>query len=301
MKVRRFLAGLSALTLAGMMTVTAFAEGNTITNEVTLPADADTKVNYLAAPKFTVTIPASVTLGKDNVTDTIKVEGEEAGSAPFLQSGSTVTVKLADAKNGFDGTNLTVKANDTAKATYTLLGKGGTAVGKNGVVAEFDYDPAKTADDYKQQITFTAPGDYKYAGSYTDRLTFSISVSNMEEFRVFDKNSEGIAEGIILTGGQSIITKGASQTLRFDIDTTVDYYNDGTNVYVNGYQESGVEKFYINSKGEFICVNYGTHSKFIPNEGKQFKVSYNADEGKWHIAQVDANASGHRDDDEPDF
>ncbi|SFD29575.1 hypothetical protein [Ruminococcus albus] len=285
MKARRFIAGLSALTIAGVMTMTAFAEENTVTNEDTLPAENSTTVNYLAAPKFTVTIPRSVTLDTADVTDSIKVEGETEGSTPFLQSGSTVTVKLADARNGISGKKLTVKANDVASANYTLVGKNGAA-GKDDVVAEFDYDPTKTAADYTQDITFTAPTGYKYAGTYTDKLTFTISVSNMEDFAIYDKNSEGIADGIILKPGQKIITKGTSRTLRFDIDTTVDYYNDGSEVYINGYQESGIERFYINSKGEFICVNNGVHSKFIPNEGKQFKISYNANDNKWDIEQV---------------
>lgn len=181
--MKKFIAGLSALTLAGLMTVNAFAmavpvpaeNNNTVTQTDSLPAERGTDVTYQVNPEYTVTIPASVTLTDSDVTDTIKVEGKEANTTPRLASGQKVVVTLTAAENGFDGTTLTIKADDIAKANYTVKGKNGAA-GKDDVVAEFEYAPTKTADDYIQTVTFTAPTNVQYAGTYTDKLTFTVAV-----------------------------------------------------------------------------------------------------------------------------
>ncbi len=178
--MKRIISAIAAFTLAGMMSMTAFAQAapavNAVTEEDILPAEAGTDVKFGVDPVYTVTIPAKVTLDTTDVDETIKVEGETEGSIPMLKTGQKVVVTLSDAENGFDGTKLTVKASDTAKATYTVKGKGGEAVGKDGVVAEFDFDPDQTADYYKQKVTFTKPKGVEYAGTYTDQLTFTVAV-----------------------------------------------------------------------------------------------------------------------------
>lgn len=95
------------------------------------------------------------------------------------------------------------------------------------------------------------------------------------------------ADGVILTNvGDRIDTTDTSKELHFDTPTTVDYNNDGQYVQTIDWNWGGVDEFYINDNGEFIYLNQDTHSKFIPNEGKQFKVSYDANNNMWHIAQV---------------
>ncbi|SFD29601.1 hypothetical protein [Ruminococcus albus] len=200
--MKRIISAIAALTLAGMMSITAFASANTnfnyITEEELLPADAGTNVKFSVDPMYTVTIPSKVTLDTADVTKTIKVEGSEEGTIPMLPTGGSVVVSLTDAENGFDGTNLTVKASDTAKATYTVVGKNGVA-GKDDVVAEFAFDPDQNADYYTQDVTFTAPQGVVYAGNYTDLLTFTVAVQSMG-VNVSIIDYDPIAEEMVDTG-----------------------------------------------------------------------------------------------------
>ena len=136
----------------------------------------NTNISYTVGAVYTVTIPSDVTLRDTDYTDYIKAEGATAGSVPVLDEGKKIKVKLTGAKNGFNGTNLTVKQSDSAKATYTLIGKDNTPVAQNGTVAEFTFDPTKGTDYYKQAIIFTAPQGAGYSGTYTDVLPFTVSV-----------------------------------------------------------------------------------------------------------------------------
>ena len=188
MKAKRLISGFSALTLAAAMALSASAVDDD-TNRITPdkngnpnPESAGTEVTYKVDPEYTITIPASVTLTNEDVTDTIKIEGKEAGSMPRLESGQKVIITLSDAANGFDGTTLTVKANEKATANYTVEGKNGKA-GKDAVVAEFEYTPEKTAADFEQKLKFTAPTGVQYAGEYKDQLTFTVKVESPETFK----------------------------------------------------------------------------------------------------------------------
>ena len=106
---------------------------------------------------------------------------------------------------------------------------------------------------------------------------------------IYTKDSEGIADGVILENpNDRIYTIGTSQSLVFGCNVHCDYYNDGDDVFdiSSGREWGDVYSFFINDNNEFICYNDGYTSKFTPDEGKQFKVSYDADNDVWHITQV---------------
>ena len=109
---------------------------------------------------------------------------------------------------------------------------------------------------------------------------------------IYTKDSEGIADGVILKPGESINTAGTSEKLVFDSDTKVDFDDTG-DVFVkdSGGEWVHVNGFKLNENGKFYCTNYGDDSLLIPDDGKTFKVSYDSANDRWHIAQVDSAVS----------
>ena len=104
---------------------------------------------------------------------------------------------------------------------------------------------------------------------------------------VYTKDSEGIADGIILKPGESIDTAGTSGMLVFDSDTSVDYSDDGdVSVRDSGEEWGSVTVFKLDENGKFYCTNFGVNSLFVPGELKSFKVSYDSADNIWHIGQI---------------
>jgi hypothetical protein len=125
-------------------------------------------VTYSVDPTYTVTIPASVTLGEDKPISVSNVN---------LATGKKIVVKLTDAKNKalVSGSEFTVATDDTTPATATYqVKKGTTVLALNDTAYEFAYDG--TTKTGSGTLTFTEPTDAKFAGTYADQLTFTISV-----------------------------------------------------------------------------------------------------------------------------
>ena len=142
--------------VAGMLTatgITAFA------------ADPTTDVTYEVAPVYTVVIPESVTLGDTAVTEQIKIYGATANDNVVIGKTQKVNVALTESANGFK-----VKTADGDEVAYTVNDK--NAVDDLTTVAEC------TAADGKKNttLTFAKTGTAAYAGTYTDTLTFTVSV-----------------------------------------------------------------------------------------------------------------------------
>lgn len=104
----------------------------------------------------------------------------------------------------------------------------------------------------------------------------------------YTKDSEGIADGVILKPGDSIDTSGTSQNLEFDSKTAVDYLGDGSDVFDadSGEEWWEVTGFKLDENGKFYCANCGNDSLLTPGELKSFKVSYDSANDMWHIGQV---------------
>ena len=162
---RRFISAVMALAMVSAIApMSAFATD--INQDTPDPKEGTMNVTYSVDPTYTVTIPASVTLGNDS---TISVKDVN------LATGKKILVKLTGAANTVTGTNFTVKTADETPATATYqVQKSGTALKLGDTAYEFDYDgETKTGSG---TLTFTEPTDAKFAGTYTDQLTFTISV-----------------------------------------------------------------------------------------------------------------------------
>ena len=162
--MKRILAGLSALTIAGVMALTAFAQADNTeigpdTNGSPTPDNAGTTVNYDSDVRFMVTIPKSVTL-----TDS-------TAGTPFEISASDVHLLFQTAiAVSIDGSSeLKVTSDEGAELPYTIM-KGSDSCSPGDKVAVFDNDDSES-------LTFKIdPNAVQYAGEYDGTLTFNISV-----------------------------------------------------------------------------------------------------------------------------
>ena len=125
--------------------------------------DSTVTLEYVAAPTFTVTIPATVALGEDA---TIKAENV------VVAKSKQVEVTLANA-NGFK-----VATPQGAELGYTVK-SGETIVNEGDTVLTVNPDNGKTGET---TLTFTTPETAKFAGEYTGTLTFTIAVKDARPF-----------------------------------------------------------------------------------------------------------------------
>lgn len=115
-------------------------------------------VSYDVDPTYTVTIPASVTLG-----DTVTVSAENV----VVEKGKQVEVKLS-------GDAFKLTSGENAEINYTVT-KDGAAVGVSDTV--LTVNPVDGASG-SATLSFVAPSKLTYAGTYTGTVTFTVSVEN---------------------------------------------------------------------------------------------------------------------------
>ena len=166
---RRFISAVMALSMlsaiAPMSALAADADRITIDQNSTEKKGTMT-ATYDVQAKYTVTIPAGVTLDSTNA-----VSKNIEASDVVLESGQKIKVTLTGASNTAEGSSFSAK-NDKgdSTATYTIS-KGGTAVAVGDVVAEF-------TEDGTQALTFSKAEGATYAGTHTETLTFGIAVES---------------------------------------------------------------------------------------------------------------------------
>ena len=146
--MKKILAIVLAAVMLAACSVTAFAE--------------TTNVSYNVDPSYTVSIPASVTLGDADVT------ADVTASDVILESGKKIKVELTSASNTASGSTFNAKNGDST-VTYTITGDKAIAVGDT--VATFTANGSKT-------LTFSAADKTAatVAGAHTETLTFTVSV-----------------------------------------------------------------------------------------------------------------------------
>ena len=121
-------------------------------------------VEYTAQPAYTVVIPASVTLGDAPVTKQIKIYGADENSEVIISKEQTVKISLTNSANDFNVVN-----NEGDAISYTVNDKNSVA----DLAMLLQCEPAqKTAAD----IVFTKTGEMHYSGTYSDILTFTVSL-----------------------------------------------------------------------------------------------------------------------------
>lgn len=125
--------------------------------------DKSVTVEYVAAPTYTVTIPATVELGQ---TATISAEDV------IVEKGKQVVVKLSG--TGESDNAFKLRTRQGAAVTYTVK-NGGQAVAVGDTV--LTVDPG-TAHSGSTALSFVAPADESilYAGQYFGTVTFTVSV-----------------------------------------------------------------------------------------------------------------------------
>ena len=141
----------------------------TATGITAFAADPTTDVTYEVAPVYTVVIPETVTLTDSGTTETISIYGATENDNVVIGKTQKVNVALTESANGFK-----VKTADGDEVAYTVNDK--NTVDDLTTVAECTAADGKKDTD----ITFTKTGTAAYAGTYTDTLTFTVSVTDAE-------------------------------------------------------------------------------------------------------------------------
>lgn len=121
-------------------------------------------IEFVSAPTYTVTIPATVELG-----ETAEIKAENV----VVEKGKQVEVKLtgtSETDNAFQ-----LKTNEGAELTYTVKnGDADVAIGSTVLTVNPD-----TAASGSTTLTFVAPTSITYAGTYTGTVTFTVSVETV--------------------------------------------------------------------------------------------------------------------------
>ena len=154
--MKKLLALILAVALMATMSNTAFA-ANT--------EGGSTEVSFNVDPTYTITIPATVELEKQEDNGTVTYENDytiEAVAGVRLKKNEYIEVTVAS--------DFIMTTTEGATLDYTIT-KGGNAVATGGVVAEFETD--KNAQSTTIHI---AANDPDYAGVYKDTVTFTVAV-----------------------------------------------------------------------------------------------------------------------------
>jgi hypothetical protein len=175
MKTKRILSGLAALTLAGLMSMTAFADttvspkGGTPFDVDPDPDHADTQVEFSIDPAYTVTIPARVELAEGE-EDVYTGSDEITAQSVFLKPDQSIEVTLTSGS----GFKLANEADSTVKLGYKAEAGDVTVTADNNgaVVATF----GTSTEEQIKPITFTTTETPEYAGKYSDTVVFGLSV-----------------------------------------------------------------------------------------------------------------------------
>lgn len=174
---KRVLSVLSAAVIAAAASVTAFAEDTTIHpkggdpfNVTPDPSSAVSAVELNIDPSYTVVIPEKFVLTGTYGTKCTG-SGELSATDVRLEEKNVIEVSVS-AVSGF---NMKTSAASEYNLPYTVTGSEGAVTDKTngGVVAEF----AIKDGEQKQELTFETDEVPKYAGSYSDTVTFNIRVA----------------------------------------------------------------------------------------------------------------------------
>lgn len=160
--MKKLFALILTVCLLASMSVTAFAA------EIGPGANASqgsTEVSFNVNPTYTVTIPATVELERQEDNGTVTYENDytlTAQAGVRLKKGEYIEVTVAS--------NFEMTTTEGATLAYSITA-GGNAVGNNGVVAEFETDKAA-----QSTTIHIAANDPDYAGEYKDTVTFTVAV-----------------------------------------------------------------------------------------------------------------------------
>jgi uncharacterized protein YxeA len=154
--MKKLFALILAVALMATMSTTAFAANTT---------GGSTEVSFNVDPTYTVTIPATVELERQEDNGTVTYENDYtigANAGVRLKKNEYIEVTVAS--------DFEMTTTEGATLAYTITAEG-AAVANNGVVAEFETN--KSAQSTTIHI---AANDPDYAGEYKDTVTFTVAV-----------------------------------------------------------------------------------------------------------------------------
>ena len=121
-------------------------------------------VEFVSAPTYTVTIPATVELG-----ETAEIKAENV----VVEKGSQVEVKLTDTSEANNSFKL--KSNEGAELAYTV-NNGTNNISIGDTVLAVNPDDTSTG---AATLIFTQSGEAEFAGDYSGTVTFTVSVESV--------------------------------------------------------------------------------------------------------------------------
>ena len=196
-----------------------------------------TNVSYDVQPTYTVTIPATVNLGDNDVTANIEA------SDVLLETGKQIKVDLTAASNTQEGSTFNAK-NGNSAVTYTITGDKAIAVGDT--VATFTANGSKT-------LTFSAADKSAatVAGAHTETLTFGVAVEDAAKYNVHvsasysvDSMFEGEPDQIGLTGAMEPVTVRIPDDYK-----TIFRFNKFDDIVQNGITKHWVDDYTVTVSG----------------------------------------------------
>lgn len=160
--MKKLLTIMLALVMVLSLSVTAFAADNSI-NQGSANQAGNTTVTFNVDPTYTVTIPATVTLAKDEESGSYKQDATITATGVRLLEGKVINVTLSG--------DFTLTAGTTDWAYTVTVGSDPDPIATDAIVATFDTDPAE-----QTSVLHFAAENPTYAGNYSDTVTFTIAV-----------------------------------------------------------------------------------------------------------------------------
>ena len=154
--MKKLFALILAVVMIATMSVTAFA-ANT--------EGGSTEVSFNVDPTYTITIPATVELERQEDNGIVTYENDYtigANAGVRLKKGEYIEVTVAS--------DFKMTTTEGATLDYTITAEN-AAVANNGVVAEFATDKAE-----QTATIHIAANDPDFAGEYKDTVTFTLTV-----------------------------------------------------------------------------------------------------------------------------
>ena len=154
--MKKLFALILTVCLLATMSVTAFAANRPV---------GETEVSFNVDPTYTVTIPATVLLERQEDNGIVTYENDytlTAEAGVRLKKGEYIEIAVLS--------DFEMTTTEGATLDYTITA-GGNAVAGGGVVAEFATDKAE-----QTATIHIAANDPDYAGEYKDTVTFTVAV-----------------------------------------------------------------------------------------------------------------------------